>query len=161
MNAPLGGFDQYDSPTFEGTLGEFLRRERELRALSLEEISLTTRIPLRTLRAIEEDRFDELPGDVFIRGFLGAYARILEIDPQPLLSRYEEQFPQPSTPAFLMKSGSTPDRGRRFGIAIAVVVLLILFTLALSIVLRPRYREAPIELSGRQLDVLLVNRHLS
>ena len=42
-----------------------------------------------------------------------------------------------------------PEPGRRFGIAIALFILLILFTLALSIVLRPRHRDAPVELSLR------------
>jgi hypothetical protein len=40
-----------------------------------------------------------------------------------------------------------PERGRRFGLAIALVIIVILFTLALSIALRPRHREAPVQLS--------------
>ena len=44
------------------------------------------------------------------------------------------------------------DQRRRFGIALALVILLILFTLALSIVLRPRHRDAPIELSRVEMQ---------
>ncbi|MEM9068126.1 MAG: helix-turn-helix domain-containing protein [Myxococcota bacterium] len=144
MNAPLDGFAQ-EPASFE-TLGGFLRRERELRAVSLEEIALTTRIPLRALRHIEDDQFDELPGAVFTRGFLQAYARALGLDPSPLIARFDFKRPTNNAPAFVAK-GATPERGRRFGVAIAVVVLLILFTLALSIVLRPRHRDVPVELS--------------
>lgn len=143
MNAPLDGFQQ-EAPSFE-TLGSFLKRERELRALSLEELSSTTRIPLKALRKIEDDSFEDLPGAVFTRGFIRSYAKALGIDPGPLLARFDHK--QPREPVELAPKGTAPRRSRRFGIAIAVVVLLILFTLALSIVLRPRHRDVPIELS--------------
>lgn len=145
MNAPLDGWSQ-EPASFE-TLGEFLRRERELRAVSLEELSRTTRIPLAALRHIERDEFDQLPGRVFARGFLQAYAQALDLDPAPVLRRFDLKQPEASDDVALEIRGGAPERGRRFGIAIAVVVLLILFTLALSIVLRPRHRRAPVELS--------------
>ncbi len=144
MNAPLDGF-AVEPASFE-TLGGFLQRERQLQAMSLEEIAQTTRIPLKTLHSIEEDQFDALPGEVFTRGFLKAYARALGLDPTPLISRFDLRRTD-ETPTRLA-SISQPERGRRFGIAIAVVVLLILFTLALSIVLRPRHRDVPVELSN-------------
>ena len=62
------------------SIGTYLRREREIRHVSLEELAQTTRIPLRNLLLIEDDRFDELPGDVFARGFLRAYARAVGAD---------------------------------------------------------------------------------
>jgi len=128
------------------TIGTILRRERELRAISLEEVAQTTRVPLRTLRALEEDDADALPAEVFVRGFLRAYARSLGLDERPLLERYEAGGEEPEAPPAIGSVGG-PERGRRFGVAIAVVVLLILFTLALSIVLRPRQRDVPVELS--------------
>lgn len=129
-------------------VGAHLRRERELRAISIEEVAQTTRIPLKTLRAVEADDFEALPGEVFVRGFLRAYAKALGLDPAPILARYDEGRQEDETPTPLSSVAATPERGRRFGIAIAVVVLLILFTLALSIVLRPRHRDVPVELSG-------------
>lgn len=133
------------------SIGTVLRRERELRHMSIEEIAQTTRIPLRLLRLLEDDQFDELPGDVFARGYIKSYARTLGLEAKPLIRKLdettadrEEREPTP------LPAVQTPERGRRFGIAIALVVLLILFTLALSIVLRPRHRDVPVELS--QLD---------
>ncbi|MCS6797126.1 MAG: helix-turn-helix domain-containing protein [Myxococcota bacterium] len=128
--------------------GRRLRAERELRGMSLEEVASGTRIPLRVLERIEADRFDELPADVFARGYLRAYARLLGIDPAPVLALYERS----RAPAHGsgLPPGSVlaqPERGARFGVAIVVVILLILFTLALSIVLQPRQRETPYELS--------------
>lgn len=133
------------------SIGTILRRERELRHMSIEEIAQTTRIPLRLLRLLEDDQFDDLPGEVFARGYIKSYARTLGLEAKPLIRRLdettadrEEREPTP------LAAVQTPERGRRFGIAIALVVLLILFTLALSIVLRPRHRDVPVELS--QLD---------
>jgi cytoskeletal protein RodZ len=133
------------------SIGSYLRHERELRHVSLEELVQTTRIPLTMLQRIEDDRFEELPGDVFARGFLRAYARALGLSADTVLSRYAEaRKVEEPPPVPLLSSIQTPERGRRFGIAIALVILVILFTLALSIVLRPRHRDTPLELSQRE-----------
>lgn len=130
------------------SIGPYLRQEREIRQISIEELSQETRIPIKMLLRLEGDRFDELPGEVFARGFLKAYARALGIDSDPLLERYGRQHEEADEAPAPITAITPPERGRRFGIAIALVILLILFTLALSIVLRPRHRDAPIELSS-------------
>ncbi|MCB9596425.1 MAG: helix-turn-helix domain-containing protein [Sandaracinaceae bacterium] len=140
------------------SLGTYLRQERELRQMSLEEISQTTRIPLRTLQRIEDDDFEPLPGDVFTRGFLKSYARSVGLDTDDVLERHarrNDAKPEPEAVAPI-SSIQPAEGGRRFGIAIALVILLILFTLALSIVMRPRHRDTPIELSNAT-DVLLTS----
>jgi cytoskeletal protein RodZ len=130
------------------SIGAFLRHEREIRQVSLEELVQITRIPLRMLQRIEDDRFDELPGEVFARGFLRSYARALSLDEGQLLNDYNDgRKVEAPAPAPLLASIQTPERGRRFGIAIALVILVILFTLALSIVLNARHRNTPLELS--------------
>lgn len=131
---------------FKSEIGKTLHRERELRNISLEEVAQSTRIPIRTLQHIECDAWVELPGEVFAKGFLRSYAQFLGMDARPLLARYEAQQEANATPV-AMPTMAPQERGRRFGIAIALVVLLILFTLALSIVLRPRRRDVPVELS--------------
>lgn len=136
-------------PRAERSLGQYLRCERELRQMSLGEISQATRIPLRTLLALEEDRGAELPGEVFVRGFLRAYAKALSVPEQEVLGRYAEAGRRRTDEARTLLASVEPvERGRRFGIAIALVVLVILFTLALSIVLRPRQPGAPVQLSA-------------
>ncbi len=133
------------------SIGSFLRFQREQRQMSLAEVSRVTRIPAPTLESIEADRFDELPGEVFVRGFLKAYAQAVGVVPAEVLARYTSSrrvafvTPMPiSSPVQAARQG----QGRRFGVAIAFVLLLILFTLALSIVLKPRGRDVPPELSG-------------
>lgn len=129
------------------SIGRYLRAERELRQLSLEELAQTTRIPLKMLQHLEADRYEELPGDVFVRGFIKSYARALGVAPEPLLERYGRFVPGDDGAPAPITAVTAPERGRRYGIAFAVVILLILFTLALSIVLQPRRRDTPIELS--------------
>ena len=138
-----------DGARNDRSLGRFLRFERELRQMSLGEVSQATRIPLRTLVALEEDRTKELPGDVFVRGFLRAYAKALALPEHEVLSRFAEAGRQRTEAARALVAPVAPlERGRRFGIAIALVILVILFTLALSIVLRPRQPGAPVRLSA-------------
>jgi cytoskeletal protein RodZ len=115
--------------------------------MSLEEIAQTTRIPIRMLQHIEDDQLDLLPGEVFARGFLKSYARSVGLPVDDVLTRYGERNKAVETAPAPITAIAPPQQGRRFGIAIALVILLILFTLALSIVLRPRQRDTPIELS--------------
>lgn len=127
------------------SLGKYLKKERELRQISVAEVAQTTRIPARIIEQLEGDDAVALPADVFVRGYLRAYARAVSLDEGDVLSRHQSK-PEPEAPPPL-PALYAPEPGRRFGIAIALVILLILFTLALSIVLRPRHRDAPIELS--------------
>ena len=62
------------------SFGARLKREREQRKITLDEIALSTKIGTRFLAAIEEDRFDQLPGGIFNKGFVRAYARHLGMD---------------------------------------------------------------------------------
>jgi len=72
------------------SLGQELKRERELRGISLREIADSTRINLRFLQAIEEDRLDALPGAFFIRAILRSYAKCIGIDEHQVLNKYQE-----------------------------------------------------------------------
>jgi cytoskeleton protein RodZ len=62
------------------SFGARLRREREQRNITLDEISVSTKIGTRFLRALEEEQFDQLPGGIFNKSFVRAYARHLGID---------------------------------------------------------------------------------
>jgi cytoskeleton protein RodZ len=68
--------------------GEHLKREREMRGVSLEEISAATRISTRFLEALENDHWDQLPGGVFNRGFIRSIARFLGLDEDSLVAEY-------------------------------------------------------------------------
>jgi cytoskeletal protein RodZ len=130
------------------TVGQLLRRQRLERRMSVEEISRTTRMPMSSVERIEADRFDELPGEVFLK----SYARAVGLVPDDVLARYTSSRRVAFvTPLPLTNSIARPARGRRYGVALAFVLLLILFTLALSIVLKPRGDDMPQELSGARV----------
>jgi cytoskeletal protein RodZ len=129
------------------TIGQYLRRVREERRMSVEEISRATRMPVVSVERIEADQFDELPGEVFVRGFLKSYARTLNVPVDEVLARYTASRRVAWVTPLPIASPTKPARGGRFGVAIALVLLLFLFALAVSIVLKPRSDEIPQELS--------------
>ncbi len=69
--------------------GENLRREREMRGVSLEEISSATKISMRFLEAIEREEFSKLPGGIFSRSFVRTYARYLGLDEERVVAEYQ------------------------------------------------------------------------
>jgi cytoskeleton protein RodZ len=66
--------------------GEYLRREREMRGVSLDEISAATKISIRFLKAIEDEELASLPGGIFTRSFVRTYARYLGLDEERVLA---------------------------------------------------------------------------
>jgi cytoskeleton protein RodZ len=72
----------------KGTFGEILKREREMRGVTLGEIAAATRIAERFLKAIENEQWDQLPGGVFNRGFVRAMARYLGLDEENIVAEY-------------------------------------------------------------------------
>ncbi|PYV03016.1 MAG: hypothetical protein DMG26_10225 [Acidobacteria bacterium] len=75
--------------TFVASFGENLRREREIRGISLEEIAATTKIKIGFLEAIENDDLARLPGGIFARGFMRTYASYLGLDADQFISEYQ------------------------------------------------------------------------
>jgi hypothetical protein len=71
-----------------GAFGDKLRKQREQRGIALDAISNTTKISTRMLRAIEEEHFDQLPGGVFNKGFVRAYARQVGLDEEEAITDY-------------------------------------------------------------------------
>src|ERR1700676_132511 len=72
-----------------GNFGERLKRERELREVTLAEITAATRIGPRFLEALENEDWEKLPGGVFNRGFVRSVARYLGLDEEGLLAEYD------------------------------------------------------------------------
>ncbi len=73
------------------SFGEYLRRDRELRDITLPEISAATKVSQRYLEALEKDDDAHLPAAVFIKGFIRNYAIFIGLDPDEALLRYQEQ----------------------------------------------------------------------
>jgi cytoskeletal protein RodZ len=133
------------------SIGRYLKKRRESRAMSVEEISRATRIPVLSIERLENDHFDDLPGEVFVRGFLKSYARAVALPMDEVLARYSASRRVAHVTPLPVLSPIQKASKKRFGVAIAFVILLVLFTLALSIVLKPRGRDVPQEISRRNV----------
>lgn len=123
------------------TFGETLRRERELRQISLREISEATKINLRYLDSLERDDFRHLPGGVFNKGFVRAYAQFIGIDPETMVTAYLEE--EGRQQARATHTGGAPDAESESAEPVAkpavrlwfaaLVVVLILVVLAVGL----------------------------
>lgn len=71
------------------TVGPKLRDARTARGLSLEDVAAITKVPRSTLELLEKDQYATLPAPVFIRGFIRSYAKVVGLDPNPLVRAFE------------------------------------------------------------------------
>jgi cytoskeleton protein RodZ len=112
--------------------GEHLKRERELRGVTLEEVAAATRISPRFLEAIENEQWDRLPGGAFNRGFIRSVARYLGLDEENMVAEYALET------RGLNESAASPDaqgmpRDWRPVIKGAIVLIAVIVALALGI----------------------------
>ncbi len=109
------------------SLGQDLKRERELRGISLEEISNSTKISLNQLEAVEEDRLNDLPGEFFIKAILKAYAKSIGLEEDTVMNKYYEEslMQEPSPESMHHKEKFKPLTPKKIiGIAVLVVISL-------------------------------------
>ena len=108
-------------------LGQRLQEAREAQGLAVEDISNRLRLSARQVKALEEDDFTVLPEPMITRGFIRNYARLLELDPEPLLEAYRAQVPSEPPRAISIPSANIPisDSGRRPWLVFVIGALLI------------------------------------
>ncbi len=82
-----------------GTLGQYLREAREAREIDLRAAAQQTRISLHYLKALEEEDFARLPGEVFVKGFLKNYIKFLHLNETEVMKRYGELRPPKAAPS--------------------------------------------------------------
>lgn len=111
-----------------GSFGEHLRREREMRGISLDEIMATTKIGRRLLLALEEEQFDLLPGGIFNKSYVRAYAKCVGMNEEEAVAEYLEaaQEPAPDTKVIAHQHAFHSDRRpERSGFPILPVLILL------------------------------------
>lgn len=111
------------------SLGQRLREARQARGLGIEDVVQALKFSARQIEAIEADRMDILPGSVFQRGLVRSYARLLKLDPEPLLALIETQAPvqEPDIRAPENMGNATPKGGiYQIPPLVAVSVLLLI-----------------------------------
>jgi cytoskeleton protein RodZ len=111
----------------EMPIGEVLKAARVRAGLDLAAVEERTKIRVRYLRALEEERWDELPSTAYGKGFLRTYAELLGLDPEALVDEYRRQVEADVAP---VESGAGPRIGLLIGvgagIALGIVVLIAL-----------------------------------
>jgi cytoskeleton protein RodZ len=116
------GFQRMPSKPF----GEHLKREREMRGVTLEEISAATRIAPRFLAALESEQWELLPGGVFNRGFIRSVARYLGLDEDTLVAEYALETRGRAEPGVVADPPEEPDRNWARVFVVVVLVLVVL-----------------------------------
>lgn len=114
-----------------GSFGQRLQREREMRGITLEEIATSTKIGTRSLRALEQEDFDQLPGGIFNKGFVRAYAKYLGIDEEQAVADYliaagEGDQPLPNPPENKEPEYSTIRESSGNGLWVTAALVLLL-----------------------------------
>src|SRR5688500_5503325 len=107
------------------SFGENLRRERELRGVDLHEMAEATKISVRFLQALEQDRVDVLPGGIFPRAFVRQYGKYLGLDPERLVAEFVFAFGGDPVPARAPSSKVHLDAAGRWWIVAAAVVVVV------------------------------------
>jgi cytoskeletal protein RodZ len=113
-----------------GNFGERLKRERELREVSPNEIVVATRISRRFLEALENEQWEKLPGGVFNRGFVRAIARFLGLDEENLLAEYDLARGDQAPEAAILNENRIPSPPKWMAALFVLGILLALAALA-------------------------------
>lgn len=115
-------------PEEASSFGEVLRRERQLRGFTLQEISGATKISMRHLEALESNDFPTLPGGVFNKGFLRAYATFIGLDAEEMINHYLYELSLQHRQT--RPQGDGRRRSRRLLLASGLLMLVMLLMLA-------------------------------
>ena len=126
-----------------GSLGSWLKEERERQGKSIKEVSDATKIRSQFIEAMEEDRFDLLPPGVIAKGFLVTYARFLGLDPEEAVAMYCQVTRREKPPE------SPPLKGKR--LLPLLLLLVIAFVFALGHLVKKTVKEQA--LGGKALPV--------
>jgi hypothetical protein len=120
-------------------IGSSLREARTRQGLDFNEMEFRTKVRAKYLRALEDERFDQLPAHTYIKGFLRTYAEALGMDGQLYVDEYNSRFvaDDEDTP---LRTRRVPAQGRRQSrhhresrlAAVAVTAIVILTALVIA-----------------------------
>jgi cytoskeletal protein RodZ len=120
--------------------GGLLRSARQRKGLTIADVSRATKIKESQLERLEAAALEALPAEVFVVGFIKAYAREVGIDSSEALARYRAALPKPQIVETAVEPVEEPAPammpGKKLGVALVVFLILIVATLTLSLLLR-------------------------
>jgi cytoskeleton protein RodZ len=134
------------------SFGRELQLERQRRKITLESVAEGTKVPVRYLRALEQEEYDQLPGGVFNKGIVRSYCRHLLLDEQEWLNKFPSALTAESEPDWESFAEnvrrSRSRRGSRtgaqwLGVLVMLLILVALGWAAWRFVLHPRLVVLP------------------
>src|SRR5260370_41566244 len=112
-----------------GNFGERLKRERELREVSMDELTKATRISKRFVEALENEDWAKLPGGIFGHGFVRTIARYLGLDEEALLGEHDMARAEHASAAPPKLEARIPAPPKSAPVPAGLVVLLLVLAL--------------------------------
>ncbi len=113
--------------------GSFIKRERELRGITLDEIAAETKIGKNFLHALEEDDYDSIPAPTFIKGFLRAYSKHIGLDGNDVVLRYEDFVERTTEKTEVVDEQAAQPVNRNYYITAIIAVTGLVILILLSI----------------------------
>jgi len=157
MDGSPGSADhgQFADATAPESLGQMLRARREQLGIGLDQVERDTFIRSRQLTAIEEDRFDALPGEAYARGFVRTYADYLKLDAETYVQALNAAYfstadvvhspTRDPLPRRLRREPRVfdPKATRRWPLLLALAVFLVSGVVALAVILGNQKQPSP------------------
>ena len=112
--------------------GKYLKAKRESRRISLRQVADATRIREAVLRAIEQDRYDDLP-HLYIKSFLSAYAKYLGLDPTDVITLYQKYAGKLFFPTSQVLKHPLASRRKRINVRFLVISISVALLIAVIV----------------------------
>jgi cytoskeleton protein RodZ len=143
------------------SFGARLKQQREQKGVSLDDVAKSTKIGTRMLRALEQEQLDQLPGGIFNKGFIRAYARFLGIDEEEVIAEYaattgaaqpeqrpgEDRFPLQDVKSEIERENS---EGLPWGTFAAILVIAALLFAIWGVYARQKQNKAAKQIASEQ-----------
>lgn len=149
-------------------IGRKLQKARQAKGYTLDDLQQITKIQKRYLIAIEDEKFDELPGDFYVRAFVKQYADTVGLNGEELLKEYEDDLPKAKTEEYsdhiaqAVESrasqhktiGNQVDKSRKYlpTVIIAVVIILVLAAIWFTAIAR-NHRDSSTRIDNSSVSV--------
>lgn len=145
-----------------GNIGDMLRKTRETKGLSLQQVEEETNMRWKYIEALEEENYDVIPGQAYVKGFLRNYSAFLGLNPEEMLEHFKAKYEKESTPE--QPEEKRPARkvrkdnkksGLRLALLVGALLLIILGGWELWAAMGPnnnQQQSKPPEQSGQQAN---------
>jgi cytoskeleton protein RodZ len=135
-------------------LGQLLKEKRENRGVTIEEVSVATKIGVRLLQAIEEGDLDKLPPKAFVRGFIQSYAKYLGLDVKEVLAKFQETVGSTNPKSIPIPEANKVESSLPGGVRRALTIFAIVLTIIAIIVIQRIISKKEAEMRSGEVQAI-------